>query len=137
MPHPVHLDLAITRRRPSGSRCSWRSGFTPDNWTNGEGLLSNLLWEPKSGDAVLAVELTAAPPEPPERTDLRVVVNGLPLQLIGFEGGVWKSRLLPDQPAIRRIRIHSKTFVPKEEGLYDDTRRLGVVMARFRLSRPP
>jgi len=116
--------------------CEWRSGFTPDNWTNGEGLLSNLIWEPKPGDGVLAVELAAAPPGPPERADLHVLVNGLPLPRLGVRDGVWSFRLLPDQPLIRRIRILSKTFVPKDEGLNDDGRRLGVVVARIRLAPP-
>ncbi|MGE5345160.1 MAG: hypothetical protein ACM3JH_04320 [Acidithiobacillales bacterium] len=114
--------------------CAWRSGFTPDGWTIGDGLLANLLWEPKPGDAELAVELAAVPPGPPDRPDLHVLVNGVPLPRIGVGNGVWRFRLLPDQPAIRRIRLLSKTWVPKEEGVNDDGRRLGVVVARIRLS---
>ncbi len=114
--------------------CAWRSGFTPDGWTTGDGLLANLVWEPKPGDAEIAVELAAAPPGPPERPDLHLLVNGVPLPRIGVESGVWRFRLLPDQPPIRRIRLLSKTWVPKEEGLNDDGRRLGVVIARIRLA---
>lgn len=118
------------------SDAAWRSGFTPDNWTDGVGLVSNLLWEPKAGDAILAVELAARPPGPPERADLHVLVNGLPLPRMGVKDGVWRFRLLPDQPPIRRIRILSTTWVPKEEGLNEDGRRLGVVVARIRLGPP-
>jgi hypothetical protein len=118
------------------SDAAWRSGFTPDNWTDGDGLVSNLLWEPKAGDAILAVELAARPPGPPERADLHVLVNGLPLPRMGVKDGVWRFRLLPDQPPIRRIRILSTTWVPKEEGLNEDGRRLGVVVARIRLGPP-
>lgn len=114
----------------------WRSGFYPDDWTNGNGLLSNLFWEPGPGETVLAVELGAGPPGPPERADVHVLVNGLPLPGIGVTDGVWRFRLLPDQPPIRRIRILSKTFVPRDEGQGGDARTLGVAVARVRLGPP-
>ena len=84
----------------------------------------------KPGQGVLAVELGAGPPGPPETADVRLVINGVRLRRIGVKDGVWSFRLLPDQPPIRRIRILSTTFVPKEAGLNDDGRRLGVAVAR-------
>jgi hypothetical protein len=130
-PEPQHVDGALEVRN-----AAWRSGFTPDGWTNGDGLLWNLLLEPKPGDAELAVELAAGPPGPAERADLRLLANGVPLRRIGVRDGVWRFRLLPDQPPIRRIRLLSTTWVPKEEGLNDDPRSLGVVLARIRLTPP-
>ncbi len=114
----------------------WRSGFYGDDWTDGDGLLANLLWVPKAGESVLEVELGAWPPGPPESADMRVLVNGLELTRLGVRDGVWRFRLSPEQSPIRRIRILSRTFVPKEEGAGDDTRRLGVAVARVAVQPP-
>ena len=124
-PEPQRVEGAL-----EFSAALWRSGFYPDDWTNGDGLLANLFWTPKRGDTELAVELRASPPGSPEAADVRLLVNGLPLPRLGVKDGVWRFRLVPNQPPIRRIRILSKTFVPKEEGLGDDARKLGVMVAR-------
>ena len=110
----------------------WRSGFYPDDWTDGDGVLSNLDWKPAAGETELAVELGAWPPGPPEAADVRVLVNGIELSRLAVKEGVWRFRL-PGADSIRRIRILSKTFVPKEAGQNDDTRRLGVAVARVRI----
>ncbi len=115
---------------------AWRSGFYGDDWTDGDGLLANLLWEPRPGESVLAVELGAGPPGPPESAGVRVLVNGLELTRIGVRDGVWRFELPPDLMPVRRIRILSRTFVPKEEGASDDARRLGVAVACVRLLPP-
>ncbi len=112
----------------------WRSGFLGDGWTTGDALITNLDWTPKASETDLILDLSAGPPGSPEEADVRVVVNGTPLHRLGVAGNVWRFRLSPDQRTVRRIRILSKTFVPKEKGLNDDTRRLGVVVARVRLT---
>ena len=111
----------------------WRSGFTPDDWTDGDGVLANLDWPVPQGATELAVELGAGPPGPPEAADVRVLVNGIQLPRIGVRDGTWSFLLPADARPIRRIRILSTTFVPKETGLNDDGRRLGVAVARVRV----
>lgn len=112
----------------------WRSGIYGDRWTNGDALLSNLDWTPRKGETDLILELSAGPPGPIEEADVRVLVNGLPLERVSAFGGVFRFRLAPDQRPIRRIRILSKTFVPKDVGQGEDARKLGVVVARVRLA---
>lgn len=114
----------------------WRSGIYGDRWTNGDALLSNLDWAPKKGESDLILELSAGPPGPLEEADVRVLVNGLPLSRVDVVGGFCRFRLPPDQQPVRRIRILSKTFVPKEAGRGDDARSLGVIVTRARLAPP-
>ncbi|MFI5181577.1 MAG: hypothetical protein ACHQPI_09320 [Thermoanaerobaculia bacterium] len=127
-PPPQHVESPLEI-----ASVSWKSGVWGDRWTNGDALLSNLEWTPKRGETELILELSAGPPGPPEDADVRVLVNGVALRGVGVSGYVWRYRLPPDLRQIRRIRILSKTFVPKEMGLNDDARRLGVTVARVRL----
>lgn len=115
---------------------SWKSGIWGDRWTNGDALLSNLDWTPKPGETDLVLELSAGPPGALEQADVRVLVNGVPLERVGAAGGDFRFRLAPDRRPIRRIRILSKTWVPKEAGQSEDARRLGVTVARVRLAPP-
>ena len=115
---------------------SWKSGLFGDDWTNGNALLSNLDWSPGKGQTDLILEIPAGPPGPPEDASVRVLVNGVPLSRVDVSGDVWRFRLPPDLRQIRRIRIFSKTWVPKEVTQSDDGRTLGVAVARVRLAPP-
>ena len=124
---PEPQRVALTLEVP---QATWRSGFTPDGWSDGNGILANLDWPVPAGATELAVEVAAGPPGPPEAAGLRVVVNGKELERIGAMGGLFSFRIPPGLSRIRRIRLVSTTFVPKEAGLNDDGRRLGVAAAR-------
>lgn len=112
-----------------------KEGFFADhNWTNGEGVLSNLHVVPGPGDDAVAVSLLGGPPpDGAAAPGLRLFVNGVELERVAGTRPVHVFRLAPRFPVIRGIRIVSPRFVPADEGQGNDRRHLGVAVETIRI----
>ncbi len=116
-----------------------RTGFFADNgWTNGHGVLDGLDWPVPGGATVLRLELAHAHPDwrHPETLGITIVADGHTLQPVATAPGLLRFSLPPGLHRIHRLEILSSTFVPRERGIGNDGRTLGVPVARLVLEPP-
>jgi hypothetical protein len=120
------IDVAAVRKK--------KGFFADHNWTDGEGVLSNIHVVPAPGDDAVAVSLLGGPPpDGAAAPGLRLFVNGVELARVAGTQHVHTFRLAPRFPVIRSIRIVSPRFVPADEGQGNDRRRLGVAVESIRI----
>jgi hypothetical protein len=106
-----------------------KSGVYPDNnWTNGDGVLSQFRYAVPTGHHMLTVTVGTAHPSSRdgERLGVRVLVNGLPLAFDSASGRTLRFHLYRGLKTIERLEITSSTFVPKSLGIGNDSRTLGI-----------
>lgn len=123
--------LDLQRRQPTviPAQVEKRSGFFADfNWTNGDGVLAGLRLPVPAAGSILAVDLYPVHPRggDPAALEVHVLVNGAELTPAGAARDTIRFHLPEDLREIHRIEIRSATFVPRDEGLGNDTRTLGL-----------
>jgi len=124
-----------TRKHPD------RSGFHEgDIWTRGSATFFNLDF-PLNGRRVMVLLTKGWRPdrEDIESLDLFVEVDGHAAELLGFGRNAYRF-LLPSDTVIERIdsvTIRSSTFVPRETGISDDGRALGMDIDAILFERLP
>ena len=99
-----------------------------NNWTTGDALLRGLRLGVPAGHRKLALAVGAAHPFRTEwqRLGVRVWANGQELPARGADGPVLLFTLPTGLVAIDELRVVSSTFVPRELGLGQDSRTLGI-----------
>lgn len=111
-----------------------KSGLT-HRWTSGR---SSFVWVPEAGLAPREIAFRATAPGK-EPVPLSVSVGGVPAGVVEvLPGGLAEARLALDGEARERmggaepvrVEVSSAVFVPRESGVADDPRRLGVVLDR-------
>lgn len=102
-----------------------------NNWTTGNAVLRGLELTVPVGHRHLAVAIGQAHPF---RTDVarlavRVWADDTPLVFERADGAVLLFALPADVPSVHTLRVVSSTFVPRELGLGQDSRTLGIPIA--------
>ena len=99
-----------------------------NNWTTGDALLRGVRLQVPAGHRRLALAIGAAHPFRADlrRLAVRVWANDQELPAAGSDGPVLLFTLPAGLAAIDELRIVSSTFVPRELGLGQDSRTLGI-----------
>ena len=112
---------------------NYSQGFYPDRiWTKGDATISGLKYQMAKNDKFLALNTKGFHPfrHYIEKLELKIFVNGKELQFSHKKGNDFFYKL-SGRIKISEIRIISSTFVPKELGINEDTRRLGIDVAHI------
>jgi len=126
----------LTKERINGifsPLLNYSQGFYPDRiWTKGDAKISGLKYEMAKNDKFLALNTKGFHPfrDDIEKLGLKIFINGKELQFSHKKGNVIFYNL-SGRIKINEIRIISSTFVPKELGINEDTRKLGIDVAHI------
>ncbi len=134
----VLLDLATPDYTIVPGAVAGRHGFYPDfNWTKGDGTLNGFELAVPPGMNGLTVELYHVRPgwDEPAQFDVHVRADGTELEPRGSAPGELTFALPPALRVIHRIEIRSSVFVPRQCGLGNDGRTLGIPVERIRVTR--
>ena len=101
-------------------------------WTNGDGKLLNLKYRISEKDKYLILASKGWHPEGHDQ-NLKVYVNGIELQYDHLENWYYYFLLNESIDEINEIRIVSSTFVPKDEGMNEDKRILGIYIDHIKV----
>lgn len=135
----VLVDLAVRETTVLPPAVPDRLGFYADNnWTDGDGLLPGLDVTVPPAARELEVMLYPAHPQAadPASLGLEVLVNGVNLVPVGAEPLHLRFALPRLLRCIHMIELRSSTFIPKHAGVGEDTRRLGVPVAKIVIPPP-
>lgn len=105
-----------------------RGFFSDNNWTSGDATLAGFRLPVPAGHRRLVLEVGPAHAfrSDTARLAVRIFANGVPLAPEGGADGVLVFRLYRNVGVIERLRIVSSTYVPRECGIGNDARRLGL-----------
>lgn len=109
---------------------SFKKGFYKDNnWTNGNGIINNINLPLHSKNKYIIVNTYGLNPfkNNLEKLNLSIYVNGKKLKYVKKVKDSYYFKINNnDIKEIKKINIISSTFVPKELGINNDTRKLGI-----------
>jgi len=102
--------------------------FYDASWTNGNGIIRNLKVPLKPNDKYVRINTKGFNPflHNVEWPKPELYLNGIKQEFCSKRGDAFTYEISPDVDIIREFRIASATFVPKEEGINKDDRRLGL-----------
>jgi len=129
------LDNRINPRQMKGDLSNFVDGY----FTNGNGIISNINYELKPTDRYVSINTNGWNPfiRDPKWPKPELYINGIKQKWYSKSKLSYIFRISRDISVIRDMRIVSGTFVPKEEGLSKDGRRLGIDVASIVISENP
>ncbi|MBI5675437.1 MAG: SGNH/GDSL hydrolase family protein [Nitrospirae bacterium] len=100
-------------------------------WTKGNSMVSDIRYDVKPGDNFLVLKTFGWNPlrDDLNKLGLKIVTNGSSLKFSHKDENSFFFVLDKNIKQINEIQIMSSTFVPKEQGINNDTRRLGIDVA--------
>lgn len=104
-----------------------KRGFYGNTWTNGSAIITNLDIETNQSDQYLYIKTNGWNPHRNniEKLDLNVSIDGEELILHNWTKTEYYFNL-PQTNKVNNITISTNTFIPKEEGINNDTTPLGL-----------
>ena len=129
------LDNKISPREMKDDLKNFNDGV----WTNGNGIIRNINYELKQTDKYASINVKGWNPfiNDAKWPKPELYINGIKQKFYSKSKNSYTFRITGDIPVIREIRIVSATFVPKEVGLSEDNRRLGVDIDSIVISENP
>ncbi|MDD4110574.1 MAG: hypothetical protein PHS54_03360 [Clostridia bacterium] len=104
-------------------------GFYSDKlWTKGDARIVDLDYKIKTDDTTVVIKLAGFHPykNQPDKMGLRLLINDVPAEFIKADDKNFHYHLPENIETIQSIQIISATFIPKDLGINNDTRVLGV-----------
>lgn len=96
-------------------------------WTKGDSTIKDLSYSVKPNDTLLVIQTKGYNPERDlQRLQLRVYTNDKELEFSHRDEKAYYFKLSPRISTIRKIRIMSSTFVPRDLKINEDKRKLGI-----------
>jgi hypothetical protein len=104
------------------------TGFINKTWTNGKGFIEDINYRLEPENDILILQTGGHTPfiKNLEKYKIKLLVNDRELKMINKVGNDLQYQLPDDLEIIDIIEINSPTFIPKELGINDDTRVLGL-----------
>ncbi len=115
------------------------SNFSDSVWTNGNGIIRNINYELKQTDKYISINVKGWHPfkRDPKWPKPQLYINGIKQKFYSKGKNSYTFKISGNMRVIREIRIVSATFVPKEHGINEDSRRLGVDIDSIVISEKP
>lgn len=109
--------------------------FSDYYWTSGNSMIFDIRYDVKQHDNFLVLNTFGWNPyrNDLERLKLKVITNGINLEFSHKDGNAYYFNLDKNLEQINRIQITSSTFVPKDLGINNDPRRLGIDIASIEI----
>jgi len=109
--------------------------FLDLTWTNGDSNIVDIGYDVKAEDNYLALKTFGWSPFKSDinKLGLKIATNGSSLKFSHTKNSAYYFILDKNIKQINEIRIISPTFVPKELGINNDTRRLGIDVASIEI----
>jgi hypothetical protein len=126
-PGPPEFPLEQKKQLSPNNRYLIREGFQDQWWTNGKGLVSGFSYKIAT-ERFIVLETWGWNPlgSDPTGLNLSISVGARELPLHHHEGLRYFFEIPEDLTEISELIIHSNTFVPKELGINNDLRTLGI-----------
>jgi len=129
------LDNRINPRQMKGDLSNFCDGY----FTNGNGIIRNINYELRPKDRYISINTNGWNPfiHDPKWPMPELYLNGIKQGFYRKSKLSYIYRISNNISVIREIRIVSETFVPKELGLGEDGRRLGLDISSIVISENP
>jgi len=131
--HEITIDIWSVKKfiyRPyQKDRFIKLKGFYPQSiFTNGKGVISGLSYKVNSSDRYFVLGTKGYHPlkGSPEKLNLAVLINDLKMQFSHEKEKKYFFKLPDNLNKINEVRIESSTFIPKELGINDSVKTLGI-----------
>jgi hypothetical protein len=107
-------------------------------WTNGDGIIRNINYELRRADQYVAINAYGWNPFMKKtKNNLELHINGVKQAFYAKHKNSYIFRITGNLRVIREMRITSATFVPKEVGINDDPRKLGIDIDSIEITQDP
>jgi len=130
-------DVNFTKTiRIEGSQFERENFYEDRMWTNGYGVIKGIDYKITPLDKYLVIATNGSNPfrNNLEKLKLRIFVNGAELRFVRQEGVSYCFELDRSIKEINEIRIQSSTFIPKQFGINNDDRTLGIDLVSISIS---
>lgn len=108
-------------------------------WTDGNGIIRNIHYELKPSDRFISIQTRGWNPffRDNKWSAPELYINGIKQAFYSKTKNSFVFQIVGGIRVVRKIRIVSDTFIPKEIGMSNDKRRLGVDVALIEITEKP